>query len=82
VDHTRNAIRSDRLELDDPALVAAVQSIVREVMAHRTPVSVLPGLLRSHLRLDDALCFCGCEEEWAGHVTRVLERSGMICDAF
>ncbi len=73
--------RRDVVEIDD-ALRDAIRSVVREVLRGRTPMSLLPALLRSHYALTTTRCTCGHAGDWVHHTTDVLDLAGMVAHAF
>lgn len=66
----------------DATLEAAVHAVARDALRDRTPVSLVPGVLRSHLGVDGHSCRCGHRGDWAVRLTSVLHRAGLLARAF
>lgn len=71
----------DDIEIDD-VLLDALRTIAHDILRDRTPSSLLPGLLRSHLSTSVVTCACGHRGDWVSHLTSVLTGAGMIARAF
>jgi hypothetical protein len=71
----------DAFEIDDD-LRGAIRSVAREMLRDRTPMSLLPSVLRSHLALTESRCRCGHHGDWVRHMTDVLDIAGMVAHAF
>jgi hypothetical protein len=73
--------RRDDVEIS-AALRDAIRSVAREILRDRTPMSLLPALLRSHLALSPTRCRCGHDGDWVCHITAVLDLAGVVARAF
>jgi len=64
------------------ALQSAIRAITSQVMRGRSPITFLPGVLRSHLAITPTRCRCGYEGEWVEHMAGALDSAGMVARAF
>ena len=66
----------------EPAILVSLRAVAADVLGDRTPVSLLPALLRSHIRLTSTRCTCGHDGDWVAHLTQVMTAAGMIARFF